>query len=155
VRGARGVEFILAVRVNVSIVIPCWNEARNLGGTIKAARRAAPGAELIVADGGSTDASVQIGKSLADRLVSCPIRQRAAQMNLGAQTAGGSVFIFLHADTLLAPGAGEALRRALVCERVVGGGFARRFDSDSPLLKLTCALAEVRCRIFGWFLGCL
>ncbi len=61
--------------------------------------------------------------------------------------------LFLHADTRLAPSALRALQAALRHEEVVGGGFARRYDSASPFLRATCALAEARTRFCGWFLG--
>jgi len=75
------------------------------------------------------------------------------QMNLGASTAGGDTLLFLHADTQLAPGALRAIEVALEEPAVLGGGFARRYESPSLFLRLTCALAEARTRLSGWFLG--
>jgi hypothetical protein len=74
-------------------------------------------------------------------------------MNLGAGHAQGEILLFLHADTILAPSGLDIIERTLKNEQIVGGGFARRFDSRSVLLKCTCLLAEVRNRALGWFLG--
>lgn len=136
-----------------TVVIPCLNEAGELARTLEYARRGVPDGELIVVDGGSTDDTVAIARANADSVVSSSKKQRAAQMNLGAEKAASDVFLFLHADTLLPIGAVEVLRKALQNGSVVGGGFARRFDSPSFFLRMTCALAAARCRAFGWFLG--
>lgn len=139
--------------MRVSIVIPAWNEEAHLARTISAARAAVAGCEIALADGGSTDATVALAETLADRVVRCAAPQRAGQMNAGAAAVKGDVLLFLHADTWLNPGSGDALVRALKDSRCAGGGFARRFDSPSPFLRLTCFLAAWRCRAFGWFLG--
>lgn len=139
--------------MNVSIIIPCWNEASALPGSIESARRAFNGCELIVVDAASSDHSAELSRELGAQVLSSPVRQRAAQMNAGAEQASGDVFLFLHADTLLPAAAGESLRKALLRAVLAGGGFARYFESASIFLRITCALAEARCRAFGWFLG--
>ena len=65
-------------------------------------------------------------------------------MNLGAQSAQGDVFLFLHADTRLPKNALEKIEHAMAKPHVVGGGFARRYDSPSWFLRGACALAGVR-----------
>jgi rSAM/selenodomain-associated transferase 2 len=136
----------------VSVIIPCWNEASNLPRVLARAREAIPGCEIVAACAPSTDQTVAAAEALADRVVFGPRPHRAAQMNGGAAEASGDLLLFLHADTLLPSGAGDVLAAAARGE-AVGGGFARRFDSPSRWLALTCWLAEARCRAFGWFLG--
>src|SRR5260370_34783844 len=36
---------------------------------------------------------------------------------------------------------------------IVGGGFARRYNSDSWFLRTTCLFADLRTRWTGWVLG--
>ncbi len=56
-------------------------------------------------------------------------------MNPGARAARGEALLFLHADTRLGAGALGRISRALEDRAVVGGGFARRYDSASALLR--------------------
>src|SRR6185369_9307335 len=78
-------------------------------GIVAALRGLAPlrarGHEVIVVDGGSTDASAELARPLCDRLLVAP-RGRASQMNAGARAAVGDALVFLHADTRL-PAHGE------------------------------------------------
>jgi rSAM/selenodomain-associated transferase 2 len=132
--------------MKISVIIPALNEAGELPETI---RRAAGAFEIILADGGSDDGTAD---TKGATVVGAP-RGRASQMNAGAAAAGGDVFLFLHADTWLEPGALVAIERAMADERVVGGGFERRFRTDSLFLRTTCAMAAVRNRMIGWHLG--
>jgi GT2 family glycosyltransferase len=74
-------------------------------------------------------------------------------MNLGAAQAHGRILLFLHADTLLPPGGLERIIDAIDRRGAVGGAFSRRYRSPSPILALTCCLAALRNRLFGWYLG--
>jgi rSAM/selenodomain-associated transferase 2 len=154
----------------ISVIIPTWNEAENLGRTLARVREAtAPGPfiagaskieasssadyEIIVVDGGSSDATVAIARDHGSETLQSPARQRAAQMNFGAEHARGDIFLFLHADTLL-PQRGLALiREAFHDPRVVGGAFRRFFLSDSMALQITCRIAAFRNFAIGWHLG--
>ena len=121
--------------------------------TLDALQRNDRAHEVIVVDAGSFDATVDIALENGARVVSSNVKQRAAQMNLGAESARGSVFLFLHADTRLPKDALARIRSTTARSRVVGGGFARRYDSPSRFLRVTCALAGMRTRLSGWFLG--
>jgi len=137
----------------ISVVIPAFNEATELPGTLAALRAQAASHEVIVVDAGSTDSTTPIASASGANVVASHHRQRAAQMNLGASVARGDALLFLHADTRLAPGALSAIETALRIPDVLGGGFARRYASPSLFLQITCALAEARTRLCGWFLG--
>ena len=57
----------------LTIVIPVLNEATIIAGALQAlAPLRARGAEVIVADGGSRDATAQLALSLADRVITVP-----------------------------------------------------------------------------------
>ena len=107
--------------VRVSVVIPALNEAS----TIAAAIDSAAGAEVIVADGGSSDDTVAIARAHGARVVEGE-RMRARQMNRGAEAATGEAVIFLHADTLLPAGFAEAVSAALA-DGATFGGFRLSF----------------------------
>jgi rSAM/selenodomain-associated transferase 2 len=137
----------------ISIIIPAFNEAEQLPGTLASIAAQGVALEIIVVDAHSTDATASISQGFGAHLLESGRRQRGAQMNAGARAAHGEVLLFLHADTRLAPGSLANLETALAQRIVLGGGFARRYDIPSPLLRGTCALAELRTRCFGWFLG--
>ncbi|HEY5552972.1 MAG TPA: TIGR04283 family arsenosugar biosynthesis glycosyltransferase [Opitutaceae bacterium] len=140
--------------VHVSVIIPTLDEAENLPACIRSVGAGLPGVEIIVSDGGSTDGTTAVAANLGARVVAAPVRHRASQLNLAAQYANGGVLLFLHADTLLPAGWLESLQSAFRSEpELAGGAFRRRFDSDSLILRATCALGSMRSRILGWFLG--
>jgi rSAM/selenodomain-associated transferase 2 len=132
--------------MKISVIIPALNEARELPETL--ARIEGP-SEIIIADGGSDDGTTDVKNAI---VIKAP-RGRASQMNAGAAIATGDIFLFLHADTWLQPGAFESLANAMANREVVGGAFERRFRTNSRFLKLTCAVASIRNRTIGWHLG--
>ena len=138
-------------RPELSIVVPALNEA---AGIVAALEALAPlrrrGAEVIVVDGGSGDATAALAAPLADRVLAAP-RGRARQMNAGAAVARGRVLLFLHADTRLPE---EADR--LVCAAVGAidsgrhwGRFDVRIDGCSRWLPLVAAAMNLRSRLTG------
>ena len=137
----------------ISVIIPAWNEEQTLARAISSVRDSHALHEIIVVDGGSSDNTAAVTQGLGVQTVSSPVRQRAAQMNLGAEQSKGEILLFLHADTVLPLEALDQVEAALQKQNFVGGGFARRFDSPSLFLKCTGLLAELRNRSIGWFLG--
>ena len=137
----------------ISIIIPTFNEGRYLPGTLDAIEQNHSLHEVIVVDAGSSDGTVEIALKRRTQLISSSVKQRAAQMNLGAQSARGDVLLFLHADTRVPQDTLTKIESALANRCVVGGGFLRRYESASWFLRGTCALAGIRTRLSGWFLG--
>lgn len=132
----------------LSIVVPVLNEAATLGSTLRAlAALRERGAEVIVVDGGSTDASRAQATPLAERVLSAP-RGRARQMNAGAAAARGEVLLFLHADTQLPADADELIRRAMV-RGAVWGRFDVCIVGRSWVLRVVAALMNARSRWTG------
>ncbi len=86
----------------LSIVMPCLNEAETLRSCITKAQRAVTehniGAEIIVADNGSTDGSQQIAESLGVRLVPVPARGYGSALMGGIAAARGRYIIMGDAD---------------------------------------------------------
>jgi rSAM/selenodomain-associated transferase 2 len=117
----------------LTIVIPTLNESAQIAAALAAARAVAPDAELIVADGGSTDDTAALAARHAT-VIRAP-RGRARQMNAGAAHATGEVLLFLHADTRLPPGAPAAIEAALCDPRAIGGGFGLSFDEPGWLYR--------------------
>jgi rSAM/selenodomain-associated transferase 2 len=125
----------------VSVIIPTLNEEARIAATIEAAR-AAGAHEVIVADGGSTDATTAIASSHGARVI-LGERVRARQLNRGAAAATGDLLIFLHADTLLPSGAANA---AIGTGRDCGG-FLVEFIEPGFRLRYVAFMINARTRL--------
>lgn len=86
-----------------SIIIPTLNAAQDLGRTLDSLAGGGIDAEVIVADGGSTDATQRIARAFGARVIEAP-RGRGPQLAAGAAAARGEWFLFLHADSVLQRG---------------------------------------------------
>ncbi len=117
----------------LSFVIPVLNEGRRIKGLLDRLRAGFPQAERIVVDGGSVDDSVAQALPGATALL-MTAAGRAAQMNLGAQTARGEYLLFLHADTLPLF-SGDALATALSA-RPAWGFFAVCLDGRRAVFRV-------------------
>ena len=137
----------------VSVIVPTVNEAPSLASVLAALRTHAVAFELIIVDAGSADETTAMAEAAGAMVVASARRQRAFQLNLGAQQARGEILLFLHADTQLPPRALDLIIGALRDPGVVGGAFARRYASLSIVLRATCLLARFRNRMIGWHLG--
>ncbi len=90
-------------RFLLSVIVPCYNEARTIGEIIRRVR-AAPIAnkQIIVVDDGSTDGSVAMLEAMSppvDRLIRHERnRGKGAAIRSGVQAATGDVVIFQDAD---------------------------------------------------------
>ena len=114
----------------VSIIIPTLNEATTMRDLAASLGRLRGEFEVIVCDGGSADATVEVARQCGLRVIEAP-RGRGAQMNAGARLAIGETLLFLHADTRLPEDALERVTGALVDEKVCGGNFSLIFGGDS------------------------
>ena len=132
--------------MSLSIIIPTLNEAANLPALLaELAPLQARGAQIIVADGGSTDASRNLLPAAVEWL-DAP-RGRARQMNAGAAQASGSVLWFVHADTRLPAEADQLIEAALAGGRHCWGRFDLRIDGRPWLLKVVARLISWRSRL--------
>src|SRR5436190_12857391 len=88
--------------VEVSVVMPCLNEADTLGECIARARRALDQndikGEIIVADNGSTDASVSIAEAMGARVVQVTSRGYGSALMGGIAASQGKYVIIGDAD---------------------------------------------------------
>jgi len=112
----------------VSVIIPVLQEEEALPRVLDHIA-ALPGEfEVVVSDGGSTDATCEIAEAHAvGATVVHAERGRGRQLNAGAAQARGDILLFLHADTRLPRNAYAALVRAV--ERgASGGNFDLMFD---------------------------
>jgi rSAM/selenodomain-associated transferase 2 len=130
-------------RATVAILIPALDEEDNL-------RRLLPDLvlradEVVVADGGSRDRTVEVARELGARVVVGPAG-RGRQLNRAAEASRSDVLLCLHADTRLPGDALDRVRRA-VADGAVGGGFLVRFDSRLRIMALGSRLVNLRTRL--------
>ncbi|MHB8532882.1 MAG: TIGR04283 family arsenosugar biosynthesis glycosyltransferase [Solirubrobacteraceae bacterium] len=132
----------------VSIIVPVLDEERAITGLLDHLA-ALPGLlEVIVADGGSGDATRELAAEHPSRphVLQAPAG-RAGQMNAGAAVARGEALLFLHADTRLPADACLSIMAALTEPAIVGGNFALRFDGDDRFSRLLGGWYELQRRV--------
>ncbi|NKB31971.1 MAG: DUF2064 domain-containing protein [Pseudomonadales bacterium] len=91
--------------------------------------------EIILVDGGSSDATVALATPLVDKLVKCG-SGRALQMNAGAELAQGKLLLFLHIDTTLPANAKVLIDEAIGDSQLKWGRFNLKFDKSSLAFKI-------------------
>ncbi|MFT5588029.1 MAG: rSAM/selenodomain-associated transferase 2 [Bradyrhizobium sp.] len=135
------------MRASLAIIVPALNEDGQIVVMLTrlAALRSA-GAQVILADGGSTDQTVALALPLVDLVVHAP-RGRALQMNAGAAQASGDVLLFLHADTALPEQADKLIAAAL--EKQIWGRFDITLTGTHRMLPVIAAMMNWRSRLSG------
>lgn len=121
----------------ISIIIPALNEEKQIADVIREVRNrgtAAAISDIIVVDGGSTDRTVEAAEQAGATVITPGTRGRAAQMNSGADAAGGDLYYFLHADTVPPHGFTAEILQA-VKKGAQSGSFQLRFTGNHPLLR--------------------
>jgi len=147
-----------SVRTQFSIIVPVFNEAPLIRTFLQHLRERAPGAEIIVADGGSSDGTDRLANGFCDQFVESE-RSRAMQMNTGARVAHGDILWFVHVDAKLPLQCLDEIGRIMDDPNVVGGYFRIRLPrglvyrlTDSfahyagILLRMRCGDHGIFCR---------
>ena len=121
--------------VRLSVVIPCRNGEDTLGRQLEslAAQSWSETWEVVVADNGSTDRTLEVIRAFQDRLPNLRAADASDRIgvtvarNAGVRAARGKAIAFCDADDEVAPGWVAAMGDALAEHDAVAG----RFDSDS------------------------
>ena len=130
---------------NISVIIPTLNEEINLGATLDPLQNIT-GLEIIVADGGSSDSTINIAEAAGARVVTSRA-SRGFQQNSGAATATGEIFLFLHADTLLPAGFERMIRACLNQDGVTAGAFKLSIDIPGAGINFIATMANCRAKL--------
>ena len=125
----------------MSVIIAALDEERTIAAAVESAR-AAGAAEVIVADGGSKDATAKLAAEAGAKVIRCEA-MRARQFNLGAEAASNELLIFLHADTQLPARAAEHVATALE-NGTAFGGFRISFVERFAKLKVAAFMINLR-----------
>ncbi|MDD3815363.1 MAG: TIGR04283 family arsenosugar biosynthesis glycosyltransferase [Desulfocapsaceae bacterium] len=128
---------------NRSSSLPCGRSSSILGASDTGASLPC---EIIIVDGGSSDKTVTLARSLGLRVESCN-PGRGAQLNHGAGLASGKILLFLHADTELPSGFAKSILHALSEPTTIAGAFRLKIHNGGLLLRFICFWANLRSRL--------
>lgn len=132
----------------LAAVIPTLNAAAGLDRTLAALRGRV--VEVIVADGGSTDATRAVAEAAGARVLAAP-RGRGSQIAAGTAAAAAPWLLVLHADTIPAAGWAEAAGAFMAdpanAERAAHFRFA--LDDAAPQARRLERAVAWRCRALG------
>jgi rSAM/selenodomain-associated transferase 2/rSAM/selenodomain-associated transferase 1 len=128
----------------ISVIIPTLNEESRIVEALREILKGNPH-QVIVADGGSRDRTVELAKQTGVQVVVAQGR-RGSQMNAGAAWADGDVLLFLHVDTVPPPGWARLVCEALRRPGVAAGAFRFEIEGDFRLKRMIEWGAGVRSR---------
>ena len=146
--------------LRLSVVIPAYNEAKLIAGTIAGVIDSLLGAglgrdefEIIVCDNASSDATAALAAQAGAEVVHEPERQIARARNTGASRARAPVLLFLDADSWPDAALMGDLLAALDDERVVAGGCTMRMQGVPASITVCLRLWNLTSRLCGWAAG--
>ena len=123
----------------LTILIAARDEEAAIGATITELRRLFPGAEVVVADDGSRDATVAVAEEAGARVLRLPRRGKGQALTLAERAAGAGALLLCDADLRgdLRPllDSGPDLRIAAFAQRR-GGGFGIAKQAARGLIRL-------------------
>ncbi len=131
--------------LDLSVVIPTLNAAATLGPTLAAI---GPVAEVVVVDGGSTDATAAVAGAAGARVIAAP-RGRGAQLAAGVAAARRDWVLLLHADTRVSAGWQAAAAVFMACGTDRAGWFRFALDSADPRARRLERMVAWRCRVLA------
>lgn len=135
----------------ISIIVPTLNAQDTLPDCLAALMEGLPQGlirELIISDGGSTDATCRIAESAGAQVVTGP-PSRGGQLRRGAAKARGNWLLVLHADTDLEPGWTHAVADHLHRRQSSSGYFRLAFRARGLMPVWVAGWANFRSFVFG------
>ena len=130
----------------LAVVIPALQEARRLPLLLADLAAAANLLqEVIVVDGGSSDATARIARLAGARLVRCA-PGRGAQLALGVQASTAPWLLLLHADARLPPDWADRLRNAIQTDPDGVWAFRLAIEGRDPRLRWLEVAVQLRSR---------
>lgn len=134
------------MRAPISIVIPTFNDEAVLPACLSALMEGLEEgliAELIVVDGGSTDATGALAQAWGAEVLVHQPPSRGAQLAKGCARAKGDWLLVVHADTVLAPGWAKAVR-AHLAHPEQAAWFRLQFGNPTLAARLLAAWSNLR-----------
>lgn len=111
---ARSLAHTTNPSLSISVVIPAYNAGPYLAATLQSILdQGAEGVEVVLADGGSGDDTVEVAGRFADlslKVFSKPDKGQLDALQSGLRRATGDIVLWLNADDIVMPGAFAAVR---------------------------------------------
>lgn len=129
--------------MKITIVLPVYNESKTIGNMLSQLNDLPGDWEILFADGGSSDDTIEKIRSCY-RVLRSP-KGRANQMNHGAAEASSDVLWFVHCDSALPKDAHRQIASA-VESGAAWGCFHIGFDYNGPFMDCNTYLSNRRAR---------
>src|SRR6056297_1124061 len=136
------------MRAKLSVVMPTLNAAQGLARSLPALTEGLDAGlirELVISDGGSTDATLRIVDDAGAIVVSGPA-SRGGQLRRAVDVAAGEWLLVLHADTALPSGWADMVQAQMATGHPAY--FKMRFDASGLAPVLVAGWANLRARLF-------
>jgi glycosyltransferase involved in cell wall biosynthesis len=151
-------ELEAAGAADYALIVPAYNEERQLPGTLRAlaaAMAALPERRgtVLVVDNASSDRTAELARAAGAEVLLEPHRQIARARNAGGRHARTRYLIFIDADTQLCERLLRETLAALESGRVCGGGAPFRFDAAPLWGRCLASGWNALARAVGWAAG--
>lgn len=141
----------------ISVIIPTYNDQKSIRECIASAEDKV--FEIIVVDGGSTDATIDMVEESCAQLVihDQPLTRgggRGGQIHAGLIEACGDIAVVVHPDTLLVPGQLRTIQEIMALNpEIAGGAMGSEFDVLSVKNELITTANDCRAGFLGLSFG--
>ena len=144
----------------VSVVVPAYNEERELGPSLRSIRssmaafaRLGWASELIVCDNNSTDRTAEVARDAGAAVVFEPLNQISRARNAGAAQATGDWLIFVDADSHPSVELFTDVAAAIAEGRCLAGGSTVTFERGALMPTVAVETWNAISRITRWAAG--
>lgn len=129
--------------IKLSVIIPIYNEMRNLAKTLDKLKVFSEDTEIIFVDGGSTDGSQDFIREHGHIILDSK-KGRGAQLKKGAEEAQGDLLLFLHGDSYFDKNPLKEIKKILRTYK--WGAFTLKFTGNHPWLTIIAFNSSNRVR---------
>lgn len=142
-----------SISLSLSAIIPALNEEARITGAIESLALNGYFLEIVVADGGSSDATCRLAEAAGARVVHCQSQGRGMQIAEAWETCSGDVLVVLHADVRFPDQGANAIQECLNNMKIPGGAFSMGFSPATARTRIITFLNHLRCRTSGISFG--